>query len=107
MPGGITDPVVGYVIFCSIKFVGYSLAAQFLANRYKHFGPNPFKVGGVRTLIGMAVGAAYYALLMALKVEGDRAALLAIVGLAPLRVGEWWFLIWLFFDRKLEHKRRG
>ena len=108
MPFGLDNPAIGYTVFCAIKFAGYSFAADFLARRYARPEHNPVKVGAVRTLIGMVVGAAYFGAHWAVHEYTHGGNEIAyIIGLAPLRVGEWWFLIWLFFDRKLEHKRRG
>ena len=67
-----------------------------------------WKVGAVRTLIGMAAGAAYFGLWFLI----DRTAhlpggpftgfpYLYLAGLLPVRIAEWWLLIWLFYDRKL------
>lgn len=67
----------------------------------KH-APNPFLVGLVRMLIGMVFGIAYWVFF------GDSATtgatfITLILGLIPLRAIEWTLLIWLFYDRKLQH----
>jgi len=108
MAFGIDSPVLGYTVFCAVKFAGYSLAAHFLARRYERPQHSSVKVGAVRTLIGMVVGALYFGAQLAIASftnHGNEVAYM--VGLAPVRVAEWWFLIWLFYDRPLEHKRRG
>jgi hypothetical protein len=58
MPAGISNPVLGYATFCAIKFAGYSAAGHFLSVQYDR-DVSAWKVGAVRTLIGMAAGAAY------------------------------------------------
>ena len=60
MPVGVSDPVLGYATFCAIKFAGYSAAGHVLSVQYDH-DVSAWKVGAVRTLIGMAAGAAYFA----------------------------------------------
>ena len=103
MPFGLSHPVIGYFGYCAVKFAGYSLAAHFISQRYQT-KRNPFLVGGTRTLIGMSVGVAYYFLLGLLR---PHSALLAGLGLVPVRFMEWWLLLWLFYDRRLEQRRKG
>ena len=114
MPGvGIHNPVVGYAVFCAVKFAGYSLAAWGIGRAYREPHRNAFVVGGTRTLIGMAAGAAYFGIVQLTanylhgafpEVAGPIAYL---AGLLPVRLIEWWFLIWLFYDRPLEKKKLG
>jgi len=107
MAFGIDSPVLGYTVFCAVKFAGYSLAAHFLARRYERPQHSSVKVGAVRTLIGMVVGALYFGAQLAIARSPPRQRSRVHGRLAPVRVAEWWFLIWLFYDRPLEHKRRG
>jgi hypothetical protein len=112
MPAGIDHPVLGYATFCAVKFVGYSAAGWVLSRAYKRPDRNPFIVGAVRTLIGMAAGAAYFALAFTLartypdiaRVHGEG---LYMTGLLPVRIAEWWLLIWLFYDRRFEQPAKG
>jgi hypothetical protein len=108
VPFGVDNPVLGYSVFCAVKFAGYSLAAHVLARRYGRPEPSSVKVGAVRTLIGMAVGAAYFGAHALIKsyVQHDN-EVAYMLGLVPVRIAEWWFLIWLFYDRKFEHTGRG
>jgi hypothetical protein len=32
---------------------------------------------------------------------------LYLAGLLPVRIAEWWLLIWLFYDRKLRQPAKG
>ena len=74
-----------------------------------------WKVGAVRTLIGMAAGAAYFGLWYPDRYARrmSRAACTAVfrylylAGLLPVRIAEWWLLIWLFYDRKLREPAKG
>ena len=105
MPGGVLHPSVGYLSFCAIKFVGYSMVASTISDVYGREKLSSWKVGGVRTLIGMAVGAAYYAAWQSIPEAGmGFGGLGYLVGLLPLRICEWWFLLWLFYDRSLERR---
>jgi hypothetical protein len=61
MPAGISHPGFGYATFRAIKFAGYTAAAHFLSMSYDR-DVSAWKVGAVRTLIGMAAGAAYFGL---------------------------------------------
>src|SRR5262249_25233650 len=105
MPAGIEHPLLGYASFCAVKFVGYSVAAWVLSRSYKRPDRNPVLVGGVRTLIGMAAGAAYFGVALVLGkafpgLAQDYGGWLYMAGLLPVRMAEWWLLIWLFYDRR-------
>jgi hypothetical protein len=61
----------------------------------------------------MAAGAAYFGLWTLLMASGARGgggfltvSIGYLIGLAPVRVAEWWFLLWLFYDRQLRQKRK-
>jgi len=112
MPAGINHPLLGYASFCAIKFVGYSAAAWVLSRSYKRPDRNSLLVGGVRTLIGMAAGAAYFGIALVLGksfpgVAQDYAGWLYMAGLLPVRIAEWWLLIWLFYDRRFQEPAKG
>ena len=113
MPAGISNPGLGYASFCAVKFVGYTAAAHFLSRRYKR-DISAWKVGAVRTLIGMGAGALYFLLWYVLDYRAlDRVGTFTnfpipyLAGLLPVRLGEWWFLIWLFYDRELRQAAKG
>ena len=114
MPAGISNPGLGYATFCAIKFAGYTAAAHFLSMSYNRDDLASWKVGGVRTLIGMAAGAAYYGLWTLIpRMTHPTAGLfdgfpyLYLAGLLPVRIAEWWLLIWLFYDRALRQPPRA
>jgi hypothetical protein len=110
MPAGIEHPVLGYLSFVGVKFVGYSMAARAISWSYGRSDLNSFMVGGARTLIGMATGAAYFGLTAAAASWGlgplargpstVRGELFYLAGLLPLRIAEWWLLLWIFYDRQ-------
>ena len=113
MPAGIEHPVLGYLCFVGIKFVGYSAAARAISWSYERGDLNSFTVGGTRTIIGMATGAAYLGLMAGAAAWGlgplARAPspipgeIMYLAGLLPLRVAEWWLLLWIFYDRHFRH----
>jgi len=108
MPAGASSPAVGYLVFGAIKLAGYSLAARFISKRYQRTDRNAFVVGSARTLIGVLAGALYFGLLLILPQKTVVAGgLVFLVGLIPMRIAEWWLLLWLFYDRKLAHGRLG
>lgn len=108
MPAGIEHPVLGYAVFVGVKVAGYALAAQWISRSYGRTDRNPWIVGAVRTLIGMAAGALYAGLIALVAHAATRAGTpLFLLGLLPLRIAEWWLLVWWFYDRPLERKKLG
>lgn len=98
MPAGIEHPVVGYLSFVGVKFVGYSLAARAISWSYGRKDLNSILVGGTRTLIGIVTGAAYFGIVAAAAswgigplarspspVSGE---ILYLAGLLPFHVAE-------------------
>src|SRR5690348_4370171 len=94
----------GYVTFCLITFVGYTLAAFVLSKFYPAPKRNPVIVGSVRTLIGMTVGLVFFYVVKPLSPGGSTSLELLILFFA--RVGEWWFLMWLFYRSSLGKRSR-
>ena len=107
MPISTSDPVLGYVAFCAVKMAGYSMAAHQFNNLYQKKETSPFLIGGVRTLIGMAVGALYFFTWTTLHAGSVSHPLYYLSGLVPLRFIEWWALVWLFYDRPLKQRGKG
>ena len=115
MPAGLTNPALGYASFCVVKFVGYSLAARYIARSYERPNIGAIGVGATRTLIGMVAGAAYFGIWMAAQKFYMRPPSTAfsafpyvyLAGLLPVRIAEWWLLIWIFYDRGLRQPAKG
>lgn len=115
MPAGFTNPALGYASFCVVKFAGYSLFARYISRSYGRPDIGALGVGATRTLIGMAAGAAYFGVWMLAQnsyVRPPNAPFhgfpyLYLAGLLPVRIAEWWLLIWLFYDRKLKEPAKG
>jgi hypothetical protein len=109
MPAGLTDPALGYAGFAAVKLAGYTLAGWYLSRRYGRPDVGALRVGATRTLIGMAAGALYLGLWMAAgaaaRTEG--ATFWYLAGLAPIRLAEWWLLVWIFYDRRFEQPAKG
>ncbi|HEX7287452.1 MAG TPA: hypothetical protein VF532_14795 [Candidatus Angelobacter sp.] len=106
MPAGPAP--AGFFYFTGVKFLGYTGYAYLL--RDKLFDDmasggmgRTFKIGGTRTAIGVAAGLAYGALTLFTHVfgNGDKAVVFYFLGLLPVRVAEWWLLLWLFFRAKM------
>jgi hypothetical protein len=108
MPGGISNPVVGYVAFCAIKVCGYSLAARFISRSYAYEGRSAWTIGAARTGVGMIAGGLYYSAILFVSPHLPReVGWLYLAGFLPIRILEWWLLLWLFYDRRLEHQAKG
>lgn len=108
MPAGIESPILGYTAFVAVKIAGYSLAARWISRSYECTDRNPWIVGVVRTLIGMGAGALYMGLIALVSTASSRnGGLPFLLGLVPMRIVEWWLLIWLFFDRPLAKPALG
>jgi hypothetical protein len=107
MPTGIDNPVIGYIGFCAVKFAGYTIAARFISRSYERKGRSEYAIGGVRTLIGMAAGVAYFNLWRLIPGTAAASGFGYMGGLVPVRFGEWWLLVWIFYDRELRQARKN
>jgi hypothetical protein len=113
MPGAPTE--VGYVVFAGVKLLGYVGAARALKWAYPDSRHGFLKVGVARTGIGIVAGFAYGAawiwLLEKALIPGvNEITMLSIYYLfllLPLRVAEWGFTLWLFFDRGFVDKAKA
>jgi len=105
MPAGVSNPVIGYLGFCAVKLAGYSFAARFMSQHYQR-PRRSFLIGSIRTLIGMAAGAAYFGLWRLIPHAEAAGGFGYLGGLLPVRIVEWWLLIWLFYDRQLQQRRK-
>ncbi len=102
MPAGIENPIFGGIAFAAIKLGGYCLVAQMLNKRYDKQHSNWFGVGAARTLIGFAFGYPYF--------NWATSAFnfpVFMAGLVPIRIVEWLLLVILFYDRRLQDRRRA
>jgi hypothetical protein len=99
MPGGLSNPVQGYIAFSAVKLCGYSLAAWYLNRQYPDAKRNFAVVGLTRTLIGMLFGGALGFLVLPLVDVGEFGIIVYYLGLIPVRLLEWWIIILLFYDR--------
>jgi hypothetical protein len=93
---------MGFAYFVGIKFAGYTAAALAIRKFYPDFKGKIAKVGGVRTAIGIGAGLAYGGIWWAgtsLSHSQDPSMFLYFLGLLPVRIAEWMWLMYLFFDR--------
>jgi hypothetical protein len=88
----------GFAAFVLVKLAGYSGAGWFLAKAYDS-PVSYWKVGAVRTVIGIAAGLAYFGAWTASN--GSPSPYLWFLGLIPVRLIEWGFLLRLFFDSSM------
>lgn len=106
MPGGLTNPVVGYVAFSAVKFGGYSLAAWRLNRSYPDQMRNVAAVGGTRTAIGMVIGTLLGLFLFPLVLMGELGFGAYYLVLIPVRLLEWWIIILIFYDRRVQTRAK-
>jgi hypothetical protein len=104
MPAGTENPILGPVAFLAIKVVGYTAAAVAISKAYGRKDLNPFVVGAARTAIGLVFGVLAVLLL---GLIGKAGGAIFLIGLIPIRIVEWWLLIWTFYDRQLANRRLG
>jgi len=101
---------MGFAYFAAVKAVGYTATSAYLKRRYGLRGsprPNILGVGLTRTGIGLRAGALYgglWLLVLNKLISGDTTPILYYIFLLPIRLAEWCFLIWLFFDRALRNR---
>jgi hypothetical protein len=107
LPLPLHHPIIGYLTFCVIKFLGYAFAARFLSCAYARTNLSAWKVSAARTLIGMATGALYLWAAVRLAPAARLDDAFHYLLLVPIRITEWWLILWFFYDRLLEHKKRG
>ena len=101
MPGGLANPLTGYVAFSAVKFGGYTFAVWRLNRSYPDHTHNVVAVGATRTGIGMLFGTLLTMLLFPLVFIGSRGLLLGYLVFVPVRLLEWWLIILIFYDRRL------
>ncbi len=102
MPMSLDLSGAGYMTFCAVKLIGYTLVSKRIGDDYPDTPRPVVLVGMTRTLIGMGIGALYSHLLL-----GQVSAPVYWAGLLPVRFVEWGFVIWLFYDQKVTQPRRG
>jgi len=95
---------VGFGAFVLVKFAGYTAAGHLLRKAYDS-PANAWKVGAVRTAIGVAAGSAYFAAWLHLKIDVSPAVW--FLGLCPIRVLEWGLLLRIFFEPRLLRTARS
>jgi hypothetical protein len=92
MPGAPSLLGLGY--YAAIKLAGYSAAGLLINRRYRAPGPHPVLFGTARMVLGLVAGLTVGALLRVAHNE-----LLFYLVLAPVRMGEWLLVLWLFYGR--------
>ncbi|MFC1749533.1 hypothetical protein ACFL2V_12080 [Pseudomonadota bacterium] len=99
--------IFGSLIYLVIKVVGYSFYAKYL-NRLFSKENNIWKVGAVRTLLGVVLGVIHNAVLfstlnisMGRSPIGGEDTFIYLLLLILLRVFEWGIIVYWFYTRSL------
>ncbi|WCL50645.1 hypothetical protein [Leptospira sp. GIMC2001] len=92
---GIPNPGA-FLIFILIKLLGYTGFSIYMTSYYDSHKDKFWIVGIVRTLIGLAIGG--FLINLTSFTSYGFSFFIAIV---PIRIVEWWILIFIFFDRSL------
>ncbi len=107
MPMGPSS--LGFVYFAAVKLAGYTAYSGYLRKRYEDGDPRDWfrtlRIGGVRTLIGLGVGAAYGAVAWT-GIFGEKTPVVFLVGLLPVRIAEWLLLLRIAFGGKIRERKR-
>ena len=103
---------LGFAYFVGVKFVGYTGAASLLRKAYPESHRGILKVGIVRTAIGLGAGLLYgglWWLLVWSKAYSPAGpgAVTYMLGLLPVRLAEWTWLLYLFFDRSFQDRPKA
>lgn len=106
MPGGLSNPVNGYLVFGAVKLAGYSLAGWRLNRSYSDATANFAVVGITRTVIGMLFGAGLALLAFPFIMYSGLGILIYLACLIPVRLLEWWIIVLLFYDRSRITKQK-
>jgi hypothetical protein len=100
---------LGLAYFAAVKLAGYTAYCGYLRKRYEegvpHDWPRTLILGGVRTLIGVGVGA-LYGVIAWKGLFGESAGPVFLAGLIPVRIAEWLFLLWIAFGEKIRERKR-
>jgi hypothetical protein len=97
MPFG--PSIVGVATFATVKLVGYSYAGVQLNKYYTHLKtPAAIGFGVARTILGIAAGVAVSYVLSHWGITHEM--LMWYLLLFPVRMAEWGFTIWLFYERR-------
>ena len=103
MPFG-PEPM-GLAYFAAVKLAGYSAAGYRINSLCKTAKPHPALFGLVRTGLGLAGGVGFGTLALRLGLGGPGPLFYLV--LAPVRLGEWLLILWLFYRTMNETRWLG
>ena len=109
--------ILGYPLYAAVRYFGYTLSARVVGAILHRRDVGVWRVGLIRTGIGIVVGAVYTMMWAALASRGVFESLplgggrggglpYYLLGLVPIRTLEWSWLIWFCFDRQFERPGR-
>jgi hypothetical protein len=102
----------GFVYFVGVKLAGYTVAGWRLKEVYGTGAPRLLNVGVTGTVISLGAGRAYGGLWILAMSKSQPAnsylpEFLYFAGLFPIRIAEWLFVIYLYFDRRFIDQPKG
>jgi hypothetical protein len=104
----MSEIALPYLYFALFKFVGYSVfTLALLRKAYPASKSNFLIVGLIRTAAGVLIGTLYWYSLSLIQWDSGPAHSILYLGLIPIRFAEWWFIIWLFYDRSFSLPKIG
>src|SRR5690242_20635163 len=88
---------LGIAYFAGVKLAGYSVAGYRINQICRTSKPHPAIFGLARTALGLVVGLSFGTLALTFGVDHSEAVF--YLALAPVRMGEWLLILWLFYRR--------
>ena len=103
---------LGFVYFVGVKLAGYTVAGSRLKKVYGTGTSGLLNVGVTGTVTSLRAGLAYggrwiLAMSKSQPANSYLPEFLYFAGLFPIRIAEWLFLIYLYFDRRFIDKPKG
>jgi hypothetical protein len=88
------------IVVIAVKIAAYSLAARVISWAYGQSELSSLLVGGTRVLIGLVTGVIHVLVMHKIfHIEGP--VDVGTFWLIPVRMFDWWLLVWIFYDRWL------
>jgi hypothetical protein len=100
--------MIAYLIYATFKWLGYTLFLFVWKRAARPAVFSPFKIGVIRTLLGVVLGTAYFFVVLSIAkahgISGGRNPFiidprLYFLGLLPIRIFEWSVILKFFLNK--------